>query len=463
MSLHATTKTESDVNVSFKEKISRLEIWSYSLGQFGSMAAYTVTISFLAYFYTDVMGIAAGFVGTLFLIMRIWDGVADVAMGSLVDRTTTKYGKARPYLLWLCVPYGLFCFALFTVPPTFSTAGKYAYIIIIFSIFNLVYTGVEISLKTLLGQITQDQESRTKLGIGIAYAQLTGNLVVAVSAEPIASAIGGQLGWVVVAGLAGLIVLSGVYATFRFTKERVGSQTYSTQEKRNPLKLEIKALFQNRYWIIMSMFAIVLYIFFGLASAEIYYAKNIFGDAGFYSFVAMAQMIPAILFLVVATPFIKRMGKQKATILGAIFIILDGTTKLLDPTSMTHYLIGSAFYGIGTGLISATMYAMVNDTVDYGEWKTKVRTPGLANSSVSFGMKVGTGLGGAMMGWLLSLGGYVGTASVQTDAAIQMIKFLNIHAHIILGALMLIIVLFYKLDKQYPQIIADLQKNDSIS
>lgn len=461
MRSNVTATTESNFNVSSKEKVGVLEIWSYGLGQFGNMTAYTLTISFLSFFYTDIMGISVSFVGVLFLLMRIMDGIADVAMGAIIDRTSTKHGKARPYILWLCAPYALACFALFTVPPDIGTAGKYTYIIIVFSIYNLVYTGAMISLKTLLGQMTQDQESRTKLGISIGYAQLAGNLVVLVFAEPIAASIGGQMGWCVVAGLVGFLLLLGFYVAYKVTRERVCIHTNEKQEKKNSLKLEMKALFQNRYWMIMSIFALLLYVLFGLASAEIYYAKYIFGNASYYSLVGMAQMIPAIVFLVIATPFVKRIGKQKSTIAGAIFIIMDGLIKLVDPASLTHYLLGSACYGIGAGLITATIYSMVNDTVDYGEWKTNVRTPGLANSSVSFGMKVGTGLGGAMMGWLLSLGGYVGTASVQSESAIQMITFLNIHAHTILGVLMFIIILFYKLDKQYPQIIADLQKNHS--
>lgn len=461
MSSNLAAKTDPVLTVDSTEKAGKLEVVSYGLGSMGYVMSWTIVLSFLAYFYTDVIGISASFVGTLMLIVRVWDGATDVAMGSILDRTTSKHGKARPYLLWLCIPFALSTVALFTVPPTIGTAGKYTYIVIVYSFYILMYTGVSISLKTLLGQITQNQESRASLGVSLAIGFTIGGLLVAVASEPIASAIGGQVGWVIVASLVGLISLLAVYFSFRFTRERVGTQVKVKKEKKNSLILEMKMLSKNTYWILISFFGFALYIIYGLASAEIYYAAHILGNASYYSFIALAQSIPGLLILVVTTPFVKRFGKQKATIVGTALVILSALIKLVDPTSMTYFLIGSAFLGMGTGVISATIYAMVNDTVDYGEWKTKVRTPGLVNSSLSFGMKVGTGLGGAMMGWLLAFSGYVGSAPEQTASAKQMIIYLNMHVPLILSLIMLTLILFYKLDKLYPQIIGDLQQKDS--
>lgn len=439
-----------------EEKIGKLEIVSFGAGHMGYVMTWSMVLSFLAFFYTDVIGISASFVGTLFLVMRIWDGTTDVAMGSLIDRTNSKHGKARPYVLWGAIPLVIAAVALFTVP-NLSMTGKYAYILTIYSVYILMYTVVSIAMKTLLGQITQHEGSRATLGVSLAIGFAIGGLVVRTAAAPLASSIGGQSGWIVAAGLISLLALLLILFAFRFTKERVSNSLQEEEEKKHPLKLELRMLLKNHYWMIIFFFGFTLYVLYGLGSAEIYYAAHILGSTNYFSLIALAKAIPGLVLLFLVTPFVKRFGRQRTAVLGSILIMSSAIAKLIDPTGLTYFLIGSGIFGMGTALMSATIYTMVNDTVDFGEWKTGVRSAGLVNSSLSFGMKVGTGLGGAFIGWLLAFRGYVGTAPEQNAAAKQMIVYLNIHMHLVLGTILLILILFYKLDKHYSSIIADLQ------
>ncbi|RKQ15166.1 MFS transporter [Lysinibacillus endophyticus] len=376
-------------------------------------------------------------------------------MGYLIDRTNTKHGKARPYLLWLGIPYALTTLAIFTVPDI-GTTGKQIYVLTAYMLFILLYTGISISFKSLLGQITQNAQSRSSLGVSFGVGAGIAGIITMTLLEPLASAIGGQKGWVIIIAIFALISIVTIFAGFKTTKERV-KNSIDNGKKKTPVLAELKLLFKNKYWLLVSFFGLSLYLLYGLQAAEIYYARYIFGDASYYSFIALVATVTSIVILPIITPFLNRFGKQKTTILGAAFIILSGLIKLIDPHSLTVFLIGEGFLGCGIGIITGTIYAMVNDTVDFGEWKHKVRSLGLANSSVSFGMKVGTGLGGALVGWLLATGGYVGGADQQADSAIQTIIQLNVHFHIILGIIMLAIIFFYKLDKIYPQIIGELK------
>lgn len=458
MSSNLITQPNKNQTLVSEKRVGRLEIVGYGLGNMGFLMSWTLVLYFLSYYYTDIIGISAGFVGIVMLIARILDGVTDIGMGYLIDRTNSKHGKARPYLLWLCIPFAIFTLALFTVP-NIGTTGKHTYIMIVYILYNLLYTGVSISLKSLLGQITQDSISRSSLGVSLSIGFSFGGLVVATVSEPLASLIGGQKGWVIVVALISVISLITVYVSFKTTKERVVTKK-DTDNNRVPLKLELKTLFKNKYWLIISIFGVSANVFYGVMAAEIYFARYIFGDAGYYSLIALVFSIAAIIIMPVLNPLVKRFGKQKTTLLAVVLIILSGVVKLIDPMSLICYLIGSVLVGAAIGIISATMYGMVNDTVDYGEWRSNIRSPGIVNSSMSFAIKVGSGLGGAIVGWLLANSGYVGSATQQTESATQIIIFLNVHMHIILGFIMLVIIQFYKLDKHYLKVIAEL-KNEN--
>jgi glycoside/pentoside/hexuronide:cation symporter, GPH family len=265
------------------------------------------------------------------------------------------------------------------------------------------------------------------------------------------------IGWTMLAVIYGVITFVSLYVTFRVVKER--SSSYGNHAEKVTEKQGFKALIKNKYWIMITVYCLVFYATTALTQgAALYYAQYILGNISYFPFYGLAVSVPMLLGMFFLTPLVKRFGKRNIAVVGAIIYVVAQSIKLIDPTNVVLFLGGSGLAGIGAIPPIALLFAMINDTVEYGEYKTGVRTEGLVNSGASFGIKVGTGLGLALIGWLLGFGGYVGGAAEQTDLTLQMILALNLYIPIALGVLQLIIMLMFKLDKEYPTVLAELRR-----
>lgn len=438
------------------ERPGHKEMLNYGLGFFGIILVWTMVGTFLTFYYTDMVGISAGIVGTLMLVARLLDGVTDIGMGSVVDRTKSKHGRARPWILWMAVPFAISGVLLFTVPEMSMTwTIVYAYVTYIFLI--LTYTAISIPYKTLLGLMTQDQKGRSLVNIYTGVFTMLSTILVMTLAEPIASAIGGKLGWSVISIAIGLIILVTCYTAFRSTEERVDVETLEKPKKVVPFKTEFKALMGNKFWVIITIYCVVAYTLNALLSgAGIFYATYVLGNSSYFSFFALTLFVPTIVAFFVVGRLVGRFGKRNIALFVSVIAIFGSLIKLIDPYSLTIYLVGNVVQGFGLITIITFLYAMINDTTEYGEWKSGFRTAGLVNSAASFGMKVGTGIGGALIGWLLAYGGYVGALEVQGDSAVTMIMVLNIHLPFVLTVLQALLLWMYKLDREYPTILKEL-------
>lgn len=434
------------------EKPSKKEIWSYGVGSFGLNSSFTLTSSFLTYYYTDSAGITAAAVGTLMLIARLFDGITDLTMGTVVDKTKSKYGKARPWLLWMSLPLGLSILSLFSVP-NLSHSSKLIYAYITYLLFILFYTMVAIPYKTLLAMMTQDQYSRSLSNINSAIWFMFGTLLVMTLTQPIAA----NFGWSTLAIMYALVTVIPLFITFRFVKERVTQSLSITNNV--PLKLGLRALIQNQYWFLITIVCVLFYIILGLVQGGgLYYARWVLGNENYFPLIGLALTGPMVIGLFFIGPLVKKFGKKNVMIFGWFVALVGQSIKMIDMTNLTTFLIGSSLAGLGAMPSLGLIIAMINDTVEYGEYKTGVRTEGLLNSGASFGAKVGTGLGLAIIGWCLSYGGYIGQATVQHEFAITMIKVINIHLPILFGILLVTLLFFFKVDKLYPEIVAELKK-----
>lgn len=434
------------------EKPKKKEIWSYGVGSFGLNSSFTLTSSFLTYYYTDSVGITAAAVGTLMLIARLFDGATDLAMGTVVDKTKTKLGKARPWILWMALPLGLSILLLFSVPNV-SDSGKLIYAYVTYLLFILLYTMVAIPYKTLLALMTQDQFSRSLSNINSAIWFMFGTLLVMTLTQPIAA----NFGWLTLAILYAIITVIPLLITFRFVKERVTSPLYN--DSKVSVKTATLALLKNQYWMIITIVCVLFYIILALVQGGgLYYARWVLGNEDLFPLIGLALTGPMVLGLFFMGPVVKKFGKKNVMIFGWFVALVGQLIKMYDMTDLTTFLIGSALAGLGAMPSLGLIIAMINDTVEYGEYKTGIRTEGMLNSGASFGAKVGTGLGLAIIGWSLSYGGYTSQANVQAEQAIAMIKAINIHFPIVFGILLVALLFFFKVDKLYPQIVAELQK-----
>lgn len=452
--LENTLEHEQDT-LSHIQVPERKEMLNYGLGFFGIILVWTMVGSFLSFYYTDIVGISAGAVGTMMLVVRVFDGVTDIGMGSVVDRTKSKHGKARPWILWMAIPFGISIFLLFSVPDI-SATNKLIFAYVSYIGLILCYTAISVPYKTLLGLMTQNQKGRSLINIYTGVFTMLGTLLVMILAEPIASAIGGRLGWTIVAGVLGLTTILTSIIAFRSTKERVRKSPGTVKEKK-PFKIEFKAVITNKYWVIITLYCVVAYLFQALLQgAALYYATYVFGNTSLFSIMALALFLPTIVSFLFINRLVERFGKRNVALVAVIIGVFGGIIKLIDPTDFTIFITGSVVQGFGIIPTITVLYAMINDTAEFTEWKSKIRVEGLINSGASFGMKVGTGIGGGLIGWLLAFGGYAAGVANQTALATNMIYALNIHIPLILGIIKIILLFMYKLDGKYTSIVEEL-------
>lgn len=436
-------------------KLSFLEKFGYGMGDFTTSVVFTAISVYLSFFYTDIIGISAAAVGTLMLVTRVADAFFDIGVGVLVDRTKTKYGKARPWMLWMGVPFGISTILLFTIP-NLGPAGTLIYAYITYLLLNMFYSAINIPYGVMNAMITQDSYQRTLLNIFRMFLAMVGAAIITYIALPMINGFGGgKTGYALTFGIFGVLAPFLYGFVFLTTKERVKP---SVVQKDIPFKRGIKALFRNPYWLIMVALSILMYMGNAITNGlNIYYAKYLFNNETLVGTIGLAGLIPLLIALPLSTPIVKKMGKRNAAVAGLVMSIIGYALIWIQPDNFAMVLAGVIVKTLGLAPIAGTMNAMLADTVDYGEWKTGARTEGLVYSASSFGMKVGTGLGGAIIGWVLSFAHYDGTLTVQPESAIAAIKSLYIYIPIVLTLVQIVLLFFYTLDKKHSEIVKDLQ------
>ncbi|UWG99015.1 MFS transporter [Dehalobacter sp. DCM] len=442
--------TSGTIRISWPEKIS------FALGDAGCNMVWATLQAFMMFFYTDIAGISAAFIGTMYFVIRIMDAFSDIGMGILVDRTNTKWGKARPYILWLAVPMAIGMVLLFTAPD-FSTSGKQAYAFATYFLVSVIlYTALAQPYNTMMALITNDQYDRSilnilRMGGGVLIAMTTGYFTL-----PLVNAFGGgKHGWQMMAVVYAIICVIFLVICFAGTKEKIKP----VKEQTVPVKVGLKALFANKYWIMMLLLGTLTFMMFSMPAAWPYYAQYVMGNPMYVGTIMTMNFLSNLVIFIFIMPWLlKKIGKRNSVFVGFVLYAIGVVIILTNPTNYTTVIIATLIRGAGFAPLVGTMYAFIADTIEYGEWKTGVRSEGLTYSAASFGQKCGTGLGGALIGWLLAAGGYVANAPVQSAASMGMINFMFIWLQLIAYVLAVIILLFYKLDKEYPAIIEELKQ-----
>jgi GPH family glycoside/pentoside/hexuronide:cation symporter len=399
------------MKLSLKEKIG------FGLGDTASNFVWGTLMSFIMFFYTDVFGITAAAVGTMFLVARCFDGFTDFVMGAIADRTNTRWGKFRPYLLWMCVPLAIVTVLTFTVPD-FDPTGKLIYAWVTYNLLMIFYTAINIPYSALSGVMTDDPIDRTSLNsYRMVLAQCGGFLVNGLTLPLVAYFGNGNqaLGFQLTTALFGLIIVCLFLITFATTKERIQPDQF----QKTKLSEDLKTLFANRHWLVMFGAGMLDLTFIIIrAGCLIYYCKYVMGfdEARTTTFLLLGN-IGFIIGAVVTRYLVTAVGKKSGLIIAHIILALSAACFYwVSPTSMYLAFALQILHSFGGGLNATLYWAMIADTADFSEWKFKVRTTGIVFSATTCSQKVGMGIGGSIAGLMLTQFGYVAGATQSVSA-----------------------------------------------
>ena len=445
-------------NITIKEKIG------YGFGDFASSMFWKIFSVYLLYYYTDIFGIPAAIVGTMFLVTRIWDTALDPVIGIIADRTETKWGKFRPYLLWVAVPFGIVGILTFTAPEL-SMSGKLIYAYVTYTLMMMVYSAINVPYASLMGVMTSNLKDRTTLSTFRFIFAFAGSILVLATAEPLVSLLSQtsagidlKRGWQLTMVIYAVIAVVFFYFTFSWTKERVKPP----KEQKTSLKEDLKNLATNKPWFILLGAGVSTLIFNSLRDGSaIYYFKYFFKSQeafqmplfniaiNYSTLYLVLGQAANIVGVVLAKPISDKIGKKNtflyfmilASILSCIFFIFKEDDLVLIFTF--QFLIS-----VCAGSIFPLLWSMYADIADYSEWKTGRRATGLIFSSSSMSQKLGWTLGGALTGWMLALYGFEANVAqtVETQTGIRLMLSFIPAAGAMLSA---IFIVFYKLSDTF--------------
>ena len=442
--------------ISLKEKIA------YFVGECGSCGMfYYLTITLSTYFFTDVMHLSATTLGAIIIASRIFDGVSDLIVGSLVDCTHTRWGKARPWVLLSTLPYALAMVLLYCLPATWTTAHQVAYVVITYNLaVTICYTVENIPWGSLPALMTRDKVQRSQMHSIRMLASPLGSAIGVSTAMPLISAMGGrQQDWITVMSILAVVgILCNIFAVV-VIKERVVSQPEEAAQNKKNNRKDIPSAVHNPYWWVAILITLV-WNTFSVATATLtpYYTKYFLLNAQITTAINNAQTITMALSAFSCYWLTKKL--EKSTILkGTMVISLAGQLLLIsNALNLTVILVGTVLRSVGFGCMGACMFAMATDAIEYGHWFTGHRAESTTYSAVGIGNKLGVLLGSGILTILLGAAGYDGTLAVQSASAMAMIRFLYLWTPVVLAVVTIVIMCCYRLDKRYDTVVSDLQR-----
>jgi len=422
------------------QKLSVGEKTGYALGDFSANLIFQTLLTFLAFYYTDVYKIPAKTAAAIIFAGGIVGAFFNILMGIIADRTVTRWGKFRPWILWTSVPFGVFAILAFTTPD-FNPAGKIAYALITYILLVLIYSANNLPYASLSGVLTGDMKERNSISSYRFVAVMLAQFTVQVLLLPLVLALGGgdkTEGFRIVMTIFAIVGTIFFIITFLSTRERI----IPTPEQRGSVGQDLKDLFRNKPWIAMLFLTVFVFITLALKGGSyVYYFKDFLDEtslAGFLNRFGIGQEDPAttgfslfnaggivmmIVGIVFSKPLADRFGKRDIYGLG---LFLSALTLILfmfySPRAVTLVFITQVLHGFFYGLTIPLLWAMIADVADYSEWKNNRRATAITFSAMIFGLKAGLAFGGALIGWILGMFGYNADLAMQNEATVNGIR-----------------------------------------
>ncbi|MEE3420455.1 MAG: glycoside-pentoside-hexuronide (GPH):cation symporter [Lachnospiraceae bacterium] len=425
----------------------------YGSGDIAGNVVYAFLSSFVMIFLTDTIGLNPGIIGTLMAVSKLFDGVTDIFFGSLIDKTHTRMGKARPWMFGGYFGCAATLVMIFAVPTSLGVTAQYAWFFIAYTLLNAVfYTANNIAYSALTALITKNSQERVQMGsIRFMFAFGTSLLIQIITIDAVEALGGGAAGWRTIAiiyAVIGLVVNTLSCFSVHELPEDVLDETSSQAEEKKVEKYTLKDAFRlltaNKYYLMIVGIYILTQIFTAMINMGTYFTKYALGNAHYFKFFSTAVNIPQIIGLVFTPILITKTGSMfkinragyGLAIFGRAMVIIAGYLH-----SLPMMLIFTAVAALGMSPLQGDLNALIAECSEYTFLTKKKRVDGTMFSCTSLGVKIGGGLGTALAGWLLAAGDYTKNAVAQPSSAIHMLNFIYLWLPLILNIIILVILL----------------------
>jgi Na+/melibiose symporter-like transporter len=444
------------------QKLSAGEKLGYSLGDAATNFFFLSMILYQSRYYTDTVGLAASSVGWLLFFVRWVDAIVDPVVGALSDRTETRWGKFRPWVLWTAVPFGVIFWLVYSVP-ALGGSGKLIYVWVTYLLLMMVYSANNTPYAALTGVMTSDPSERTSISTYRLCIAIIGQLLIQGLALPLVDKFGNgdsAHGWSVTIGIFAVAMVIFYFVAFASTRERVRPNPH----QKSSVKRDLADVFTCRPWVVMFFLTLFVFTTLALRGGALNYFFSYYLDRGQvtellrhvglvssggtpstwetvlnwfglmlkpdgsnatsvgFSLFNMAGTLVQIPGILLSQSLSDRFGKRNVFIIGlALTTIVTAAIFISPATAVNQIFLLGILWGVFYGPTVPLLWAMIADVPDYAEWKTSRRATGFCFAGIVFALKAGLGLGGALLGWLLGAYGYVPNVA-QSASALQGIR-----------------------------------------
>jgi len=433
------------------QRLALKEKFGYGLGDTASNIVFQVVINFMLYFYTDVFGITAAAAGTLMLAVRMFDAVTDPIMGGIADRTRTRWGSYRPYLLWVSVPYGLLAVLAFTTPDL-SDGGKLIYAYITYALLMTAYTAINIPYSALGGVITKNTQERASVQSWRFMLAMVGGALVAAATLPMVEFFGGgneQQGFQMAMVVLAIIAVACFIACFALTHER---ENPAESVARQSILADFISLMRNDQWVIIAVVTFVLLISVAMKGGVTpYYVSYYLNSESSITLFMTSGMLAGVAGAMFANWMTRRYCKVMVMQWASVALVMVYAALAFVPRDQYMLaLVLSVSSNFVHMVIIPYLFSAVADTVDYGLKRWGKGAMAMSYSGHLLALKIGIALGGALSGWILAYVGYQPNVE-QSETALSGIVFLYAWASAIAGVILIVCFRFYRLNRKWAQ------------
>ena len=436
----------------------------YGAGDIAGNCVYALLTAFMMIYLTDTIGLSMGIVSTLIATSKIFDGVSDFFFGRMIDKTHTRMGKARPWMLWPYIGCAITLVACFSIPTAWGQTAQYIFFFLSYTLLNAVFfTANNIAYASLTALITKNTSERVQIGsFRFIFAFATKIVIEAVTISAVARLGGGVTGWRIIAIIYAVVGLITNTLSVFSVKELPEADEEMEEERAEEHKLtflqSFKLLLKNKYYVIICCSYILTQLYASVIGMGTYYAKYILGNEELFSDLSLAINITMVVALTVLPYVIKKLGGMyKLNIWGYILAALGrvGVMAAAYMGSLPLMIAFTAVSTIGIAPLQGDLNALIACCSEYTTLTTGHRLEGMMYSCSSLGIKIGGALGTAICGWLLDAAGYIKNAAVQTPATVGMLNFLYLWMPVILCALVALLLVFLRVERANETLLAE--------